>query len=103
ARRDEDDFRAAMERLNSELLTAADVRNSQSLLDAGCGFGGTLEAINKRHQGMQLFGLNIDPRQVEIATKQVQPGYDNSVRFLVGDACAMPFQGSSFNRVLAVE
>jgi len=103
ARRDEQDFLAAMDRLNNELLTAAEIRNGQSVLDAGCGFGGTIEAINKRHQSMSLFGLNIDPRQVEVAMKQVRPGYDNSIRFLVGDACAMPFQGSSFHRVLAVE
>lgn len=103
ARRDEADFTAAMDRLNNELLAAAEISNGQSVLDAGCGFGGTLESINKRHQGMHLVGLNIDPRQIEVAAKRVQAGYDNSLKFIEGDACSMPFEGNSFQRVLAVE
>ena len=41
-----EDFVAAAERLNALLLETALIRNGQSLLDVGCGVGGTLEAIS---------------------------------------------------------
>lgn len=98
ADRSQEDFLAAMERLNSELLSTADLKDNQAVLDAGCGFGGTLRGIQNRWKGMNLVGINIDARQLEIARRQV-PG----VSFIEGDACALPFQASSFDRVLAVE
>ena len=98
ADRSPEDFLAAMERLNNELLLVADLKDGQSVLDAGCGFGGTLAAIQTRWKGMNLTGINIDARQLEIARKQV-PG----VSFIEGDACALPFESSTFDRVLAVE
>lgn len=98
ADRSREGFLAAMERLNNELLLAADLKDHQTVLDAGCGFGGTLREIQSRWKDMNLVGINIDPRQLEIARKQV-PG----VSFIEGDACALPFQASTFDRVLAVE
>lgn len=98
AERSPEDFLAAMERLNSELLSVADLKNHQTVLDAGCGFGGTLAGIQTRWKEMNLVGINIDPRQLEIARQQV-PG----VCFIEGDACVLPFESSTFDRVLAVE
>ena len=91
-------FLAAMERLNSELLLTADLKDYQAVLDAGCGFGGTLREIQTRYKEMNLVGINIDPRQLEIARQKV-PG----VSFIEGDACVLPFKSSTFDRVLAVE
>lgn len=98
ATRDLAEFVAAMDRLNSEVIAVADLQDRQSVLDAGCGFGGTLAAIQARKRGMSLTGLNIDARQLEIAREQV-PG----VCFIEGDACSLPFEAESFDRVLAVE
>lgn len=91
-------FLSAMERLNNELLLAADLKDHLTVLDAGCGFGGTLASIQANNQEMNLVGINIDSRQLEIARQQV-PG----VSFIEGDACALPFKASMFDRVLAVE
>jgi SAM-dependent methyltransferase len=98
ADRSQEDFLAAMERLNSELLLVADLKDHQAVLDAGCGFGGTLAEIQTRWKEMNLFGINIDPRQLEIARQQV-PG----ISFIEGNACVLPFETSTFDRVLAVE
>lgn len=98
ANRSQADFLAAMERLNDQLLAAADLQDGQAVLDAGCGFGGTLQRIQNRFKEMDLVGINIDARQLEIARRQV-PG----VRFVEGNACALPFETSTFDRVLAVE
>lgn len=87
-----------MERLNAEVLAAADLRDGQAVLDAGCGFGGTLAGLSAAGRGLALTGLNIDPRQLVLARENA-PG----VSFVEGDACAMPFPDESFDRVLAVE
>lgn len=91
-------FVAAMERLNAEVLAAARLSDGQAVLDAGCGFGGTLASIRNSFPTSALTGINIDARQLEHARAQV-PG----VRFVEGDACALPFEDASFDRVLAVE
>lgn len=93
-----EEFQAAAARLDAEVLAAADLKDGQSILDAGCGFGGTLEAVGKAFPRAERAGLNIDARQLEIARAAV-PG----ARFVEGDACAMPFPDASFDRVLAVE
>lgn len=97
------EFAAAMERLNELVVVAAGVSSSQRVLDAGCGFGGTLDSINKRLEGMELTGVNIDPRQLVHARAQVRPRPGNRVEFVEADACALPFPDASFDRALAVE
>ena len=89
---------AAMERLNGRLLEAADLEDGQSVLDAGCGFGGTLASVCASRRGMSTAGLNIDARQLSYArTTSPQSSW------VVGDACRLPFAPASFDRVLAVE
>ncbi len=98
ATRDPAEFEAAMERLDSEVVATCGIQNGQAVLDAGCGFGGTLAAIGARWQGLHLTGINIDGRQLEIARVQVP-----EANFVEGDACALPFEEATFDRVLAVE
>lgn len=91
-------FFIAMERLNDELLLVADLKDCQTVLDAGCGFGGTLATTQKRSKEMRLIKINIDPRQLEIAKKQVPEAF-----FVQGDGCSLHFKESSFDRTLAVK
>lgn len=95
---DRAEFAAAMERLNGLVVDAGGPKDGEKVLDAGCGFGGTLAGLSKRLPGAKLTGLNIDGRQLVLARKNA-PG----VEFVEGDACAMPFADASFDRVLAVE
>lgn len=103
ARCDDEDYAEAAERLTLELCAMAEVRAGDRVLDAGCGFGGTLASLNERLGGMDLAGLNIDGRQLERARRQVIPLGDNRVSFCQGDACRLPFADGSFDRLLAVE
>ena len=100
---DDEDYARAAERLTLELCAAAGIASGERVLDAGCGFGGTVASLNERHTDMRLFGLNIDDRQLERARQQVSPLGGNSVEFRQGDACDLPFADASFDRVLAVE
>lgn len=97
------DFALAAERLCRRICDAAAVRAGLRVLDVGCGFGGTIASLNERIAPLDLTGLNIDERQLERARRVVCAREDNSVRFVEGDACALPFEEGSFDVVLAVE
>lgn len=100
-----DDFAAAAERLTHRLLQWARPAAGQEILDVGCGFGGTIALMNEQYESLRLTGLNIDARQLERARRNVQSRARamNTIRFVEGDACALPFADASFDTVLAVE
>jgi ubiquinone/menaquinone biosynthesis C-methylase UbiE len=97
------DYVAAMEQMNAVLLDAGKVASGQRVLDVGCGFGGTIQQINAGHSGMHLTGLNIDPRQLAVAEAETYTANGNELDWVEADACQMPFEDNSFDRVLAVE
>jgi ubiquinone/menaquinone biosynthesis C-methylase UbiE len=98
-----EEFAAAAETMTRYVCEAAGVGDGQAVLDVGCGFGGTLASLNERHRGMTLAGLNIDPRQLERARRNVVAAQGSSVSFHHGSASALPFPDQRFDRVLAVE
>ena len=97
------DFSQAAEQLTRQVYSAADVENGQSILDVGCGFGGTIASLNEHFSDLNLVGLNIDNRQLERARKIVKPRENNTIKFEEGNASALPFPNQSFDVVLAVE
>jgi SAM-dependent methyltransferase len=97
------DFADAAENLSRELCRAASITNGLSVLDAGCGFGGTIAHMNGCYADMRLAGLNLDVRQLRRAREQVVPKARNRIEFMQGDACRLPFPDQCFDAVLAVE
>lgn len=100
--RDDGDFAGAQARLDEVMIELADVRDHQSVLDIGCGFGGTLARINESHQAMRLAGINVDARQLEICGGIHRRG-DNALNWHLADATNLPFADASFDRVLCIE
>lgn len=98
-----EDFARASEELCSRICQIATLGKNMAVLDVGCGFGGTIANINSRFSPIKLVGLNIDPRQLQIARQQVIAQPLNSVEFIEGDACQLPFDDESFDVVLAIE
>ena len=96
------EFARAQRRLDERMIALADLADGQRLLDVGCGFGGTIEAVNARHAGMQLCGVNIDPRQLEIC-RGIPAANGNRLDWREADACALPFADGAFDRVLCIE
>jgi ubiquinone/menaquinone biosynthesis C-methylase UbiE len=96
-------FGEAAELLTRELCRSAGIQNGDRVLDVGCGFGGTVASIDDNYAGMEIVGLNIDPRQLARARIRVTPKTGNRIRFLPGNACALPFADNSFDVVTAVE
>ena len=101
--RSSDGFAEAAERLCRLVVDAACVADGQRILDAGCGFGGTVASLNARFNGLDLIGLNIDPRQLERAAARVHPTPGNRIRWVAADACALPLPDHTLDAVLAVE
>lgn len=97
-----EEFAKAQQRLNERLLDMADLAPGQKILDVGCGFGGTLEAVNRHWSNMQLTGVNIDSRQLDIC-RQIVPASGNTLQWQQADACRLPFAANSFDRVLCIE
>jgi ubiquinone/menaquinone biosynthesis C-methylase UbiE len=97
------DYAQAAERLCQKITDAAALADGLALLDCGCGFGGTIASINERCHKMRLVGLNIDGRQLERARQTILPQSGNSLEWVEGDACQLPFPDENFVRVTAVE
>lgn len=87
-----------MERLDAEVVGAAGIEPGHVVLDAGCGFGGTLAGLERRIPEGTRLGVNVDARQLALARKAA-PGS----AFARADACSLPAASSSVDRVLAVE
>jgi ubiquinone/menaquinone biosynthesis C-methylase UbiE len=99
----DDDYAHAAEMLSVKLCELAEIFEGQRVLDVGCGFGGTIAALNDRYDTLRLAGLDIDERLLERARQRVQPIQANRVEFYEGTACDLPFPNESLDRVLAVE
>jgi len=98
-----EDFAQASEDLSGQVCLAGHIQNNLSVLDVGCGFGGTIAHINENYQGMNLVGINLDERQLVRARDIVKPATSNTIEFKQGNACALPLPDQSFDVVLAVE
>jgi sterol 24-C-methyltransferase len=69
------------------------------VLDVGCGIGGPTLVVAAM-TGAHLVGLNLAPRQVEIAQRRaIEHGLQDRVRFEVGDAMELRFEDASFDGV----
>ncbi|WP_421997327.1 class I SAM-dependent methyltransferase [Reyranella sp.] len=100
---DDEGFARAAEQLSLELCRLAGIASGDRVLDAGCGFGGTLALLNDHYRDLRLVGLNLESRQLDRARQLVRPANGNLLELQQGDACALPFADGSFDRVLAVE
>lgn len=96
------DFIAAQRRLDEKLLAMAAPASGTSILDVGCGFGGTLGSLNRQAAEMRLVGVNLDPRQLEIC-RLLLPANGNRLEWEEADACRLPYPAHCFDRVLCIE
>lgn len=95
-------FARAQARLDTQLLALADLHDGQRVADIGCGLGGTLAAVDRRHSGLCMLGVNIDARQLELC-RSLAPRATNSMTWLQADALALPLADGSVDRLLCIE
>lgn len=95
-------FEAAQLRLLGQVLRLADLQDGMRVLDIGCGFGGTAQALNQRWRKLEIWGLNVDIRQLAIC-RELSAQHGNRLHWVQADACALPLAGASVDRVLCIE
>ena len=96
-------FDMAAENLSKEFSFYAQIKNGQSILDVGCGFGGTVSFLNEHFSNLNLLGINTDARQIALAESSVHPTNQNTISFVQDDGCEMKQVSGKFDHIIAVE
>ena len=74
--------------------------DGRSVLDVGCGRGGTISVLDEFYKPRTLVGVDISPTAIEFCRRRhVSP----RIRFVLGDAEALPFDGCCFDCVTNIE
>ncbi len=97
------DYYNAAELMTKNVTDMAEIKDGYKVLDVGCGFGGTIKFLNEKYHNCEFVGVNIDPKQIEVARKQVISKNNNTIEFIEADACKLPFSEPKFDVVLCVE
>jgi ubiquinone/menaquinone biosynthesis C-methylase UbiE len=68
------------------------------LLEVGCGVGAVLAVLGQEYPGVELFGVDIEEKQLEFARDYLERvGVEAALR--QADALALPFEDGSFDHV----
>jgi ubiquinone/menaquinone biosynthesis C-methylase UbiE len=72
------------------------------ILDAGCGFGGTLLVLAKNFPETQCVGIDMSDTLLDLARqKAAAEGLEERVRFEKGDVLNLPYPDDSFDVVIS--
>jgi tocopherol O-methyltransferase len=94
---------AAQHELIEQLLQWSGVGQPASILDVGCGVGGSSLVLAERY-GAAVTGITLSPVQRQRACERArQARLDEQVDFMVADAMAMPFEADRFDLVWSLE
>ncbi|GLC72181.1 Tocopherol O-methyltransferase [Pleodorina starrii] len=86
-----------------ETLKVAGVTEVRSMVDVGCGIGGSSRYLSRRF-GCRSAGITLSPKQAARANAISQAeGFGDKLHFQVGDALAQPFESGSFDLVWSME
>ncbi len=92
----------AQQQLTETLASLAEVRSGQTVLDVGCGMGGSTMDLARR--GCQATGITLSPVQrVWAACESWRRGLSGSTRWLCADADQAEFPEASFDLVWSIE
>lgn len=81
--------------------TQKDTSRPRRMLEVGCGPGWGLNLISRLEQDSSFVGLDLSPRAIEFANKHCSNG--QRLKYVQGDAEALPFADAEFDVVLNIE
>lgn len=88
---------------NKYVADALDIKESDIILDAGCGVGGTAIYIAEKY-GAKVIGVSLNENQIEPAKKYAKNrGVDKLVDFKVKNYNDTGFPDESFTKIYAIE
>jgi tocopherol O-methyltransferase len=97
------DRRQAQIDLNEELLAWAGIQHPQTILDVGCGIGGSSLYLAQKYNA-KVTGITLSPVQASRAKERaLAANLSEQTSFQVGDALNMPFADASFDFVWSME
>ncbi|HJP90781.1 MAG TPA: class I SAM-dependent methyltransferase [Pyrinomonadaceae bacterium] len=88
------------DRARQELIAQAKIEPSHHILDIGCGTGTLVVLLKRRYAATQVVGLDPDPKALRRAATKARRA-KVSVQFDQGFADELPYEASSFDRVLS--
>lgn len=86
-------------RVYARLITHAELRDGQRVLEIGCGTGNVLIAAKRSHPGIDAVGTDPDPQILDRARRKAH-GL-SGIRFEEGYAQQLPCADGEFDRVLS--
>src|SRR4051794_24577191 len=86
--------------IHQEMITLAGLRDGHRVLDVGCGTGNLLRSTGRQHAGVELVGLDPDPKALARAGRKARRA-GLTVRFDRGFAQELPYPDGSFDRVFS--
>jgi ubiquinone/menaquinone biosynthesis C-methylase UbiE len=81
--------------------TQRDAPQPRRMLEVGCGPGWGLDMISRLEPASSFVGLDLSPKAIEFASKR--SSNSERLRFMQGDAEALPFGDAEFDVVLNIE
>jgi ubiquinone/menaquinone biosynthesis C-methylase UbiE len=81
-------------------LALEDVSPPRRILDLGTGTGVVATALGKRYPGSEVLGIDLSPRMIEEARRQLPPELAGRVGFEVADASALVCPDGDFDLVV---
>ncbi len=98
-----DSHGTALPNMNRVLASRIGITSDDSVLDAGCGVGGSAIWLAENH-GARACGINIQPLHLELARREARArGLEHLVRFEKRNYCDTGYGGESFDVVWALE
>ncbi|MDR3476882.1 MAG: methyltransferase domain-containing protein [Gammaproteobacteria bacterium] len=93
----------AQEKLIEKLTAHLSIHSHSTILDVGCGMGGSSLHLAKRFNAI-VTGITLSPKQVAIATQQAKAENIHNVNFKIEDALFLKsFADNSFDIVWSLE
>ena len=96
-------FSQALQRENEILAEIAKIKRTDTVLDAGCGVGGSAIFLAKKF-GCRVTGITLSQNQVNSAIKNAEENkVNNFTNFKVGNFTKTDFDNNSFDVIWAIE
>ncbi|CAG9467060.1 unnamed protein product [Pedinophyceae sp. YPF-701] len=98
------DFKVAKKDFVDEMLRFAGcAKEPKTILDVGCGIGGTTRILAKKFPNAKCVGITLSPNQVQRATELAKEQGLTNVEFRVMNALEMEFEPNQFDLVWGCE
>ena len=94
----------ACEQMIDKVISYAKIKENQTLLDVGFGYGDQDIYIATKIPNLKIFGINISEIQVKKAQQQLEEkGFSNQLFLEKGDAISLAYKDNTFDTIIAIE